>query len=72
MREQRIELKPKQREMLELLLKKDNIFSAMGFRDEHYEMIHSISQKGYYFSWDRDILNSIREKYILWYMELPF
>lgn len=67
-----IELKDKQREMLEELLKKSNIFSAMGFGDEHYVMIHSICERGYYFPWDREVLNRIREKYILWYIELPF
>lgn len=72
MKEEKIELKREQRRMLETLLSRGNIFSAMGFGDEHYGLIHSICQRGYYFSWDREILNKIRERYILWFIELPF
>lgn len=72
MKEQTIELKAKQKEMLEELLRKSTMFSAMGFGDEHYVMIHSICERGYYFSWDREVLNRIREKYILWFIQLPF
>ena len=72
MNEERIELKREQREMLEELLQKSNIFSAMGFKDTHYVLIDTICKDGYYFPWDREILNKIRERYILWFVELPF
>jgi len=72
MNEERIELKKEQRRMLEELLGKGNIFADMGFKDVHYVLIDTICKDGYYFPWDRTVLNEIREKYILWFIQLPF
>lgn len=72
MKEEKIELKKEQRRMLETLLSRGNLFADMGFKDTHYILIDTVCKDGYYFPWDREILNKIRERYILWFVELPF
>ena len=72
MNEQSIPLKDEQRRMLETLLSRSNIFADMGFRDTHYVLIDTICKEGHYFPWDREILNKIRERYILWFIESSF
>ena len=68
----KIDLHPKHREMLAWCLKNSSHFRAIGFGDAEYVLLNRVLNYDMYYDVDKDRLNTIRERYIEWVIQLPF